>query len=184
MKMFTNFYSYFSATYNLNIEAVRKADFKSPVAVAGLAVDLLILNTIPVIFSLALKEMLKGECDYDLECLAEKLGHEQAGFLFGQMVLLREVGAAVDVATGAKGYGYSGPAGLRFFSDLYKLGQQAGQGEADLATFKAANNVAGALLHYPAGQINTTLEGIMAVEDGRVEGISILPALIAGPPKH
>jgi hypothetical protein len=144
---------------------------------------MMIMNSIPVLFAVALKELLKGECDQDLECLANKLGHEQLSFLFGQMILLREVGTAVDAATCGAGFGYSGPAGLRFFSDMYKLGQQTNQGDADLAAFKAANSVAGALLHYPAGQVNATVEGIMAVEDGRVDGVSILPALIVGPPR-
>jgi hypothetical protein len=182
-KIWTNFYSYFSATYNLNVEAYRRTDFRSPVSVMALAVDAVLLNTVPVLFSLALKELLKGECDYDLECLTKKLGHEQLNFLFGQMILLREAGTAVDVAVGGNAYGYSGPAGLRFFADLYKTGQQVQQGEADMALFKAANATAGAVLHYPASQINRTVEGIIAVEEGRVEGLSILPALVAGPPR-
>ena len=107
---------------------------------------------------------------------ADKLPH-------GQMIILREVAVAGQALIGADTYGYQGPAGLRFFSDLYKLGTQVEQGDADLAAFKAANSVAGALFHYPAGQINSTLDGILAIEDGRVEGVSILPALIAGAPK-
>ena len=182
-KIFTNFYSYFSATYNLNVEAVRRTNFLSPSQVALLATDMIILNTVPVLFSVALKEMLKGGCGDDLECLAGKLGHEQLNFLFGQMVLLREAGVAIDAATGGEGFGYQGPAGLRFFADLYKLGTQTQQGDADIAFFKSANQVAGAILHYPAGQINATAEGIMAIESGKVDGMGILPALIAGPPK-
>jgi hypothetical protein len=182
-KIFTNFYSYFSATYNLNVEAVRRTNFMSPSSVALLATDMVLLNSVPVLFSVALKEVLKGECGDDLECLGKKLGHEQLSFLFGQMVLLREAGTAIDVAAGGQGFGYQGPAGLRFFGDLYKAGQQVNQGDADVAFFKSANNVAGALLHYPAGQINATVEGIMAIEQGKVEGMGILPALVAGPPK-
>jgi hypothetical protein len=182
-KIFTNFYSYFSATYNLNVEAVRRTNFKSPSQVALLATDMVLLNSVPVLFSVALKELLKGECGDDLECLGKKLGHEQLNFLLGQMILLREAGVAIDTAAGGQGFGYQGPAGLRFFSDLYKLGQQTNQGEADMAFFKAANQVSGAILHYPAGQINATMEGIIAIEEGKVEGMGILPALISGPPK-
>jgi predicted GNAT family acetyltransferase len=182
-KIFTNFYSYFSATYNLNVEAVRRTNFKSPSQVAMLATDMLLLNTVPIVFSVALKELLKGGCGDDLECLGEKLASEQLNFLFGQMVLLREAGVAIDVAAGGQGFGYQGPAGLRFFADLYKLGAQTNQGEADIAFFKAANQVAGAILHYPAGQINATMEGIIAIEEGKVEGVNVLTALIAGPPK-
>lgn len=183
LKLFTNFYSYFSATYNLNVEAYRRTNFTSPSEVGLFAVDVLLLNSAPVLFSFALKELLKGSCEDDIECLAEKLGQEQAGFLFGQMIPLREVGAAVTIATGGPSYGYSGPAGLRFFNDVYKLTQQAKQGEADAAFWKAANNVGGALLHYPAGQINATVEGVVAVENGEVKGAAVLPAILVGPPK-
>jgi hypothetical protein len=99
------------------------------------------------------------------------------------MVLLREIGAAIDVAVGGPQYGYSGPAGLRFFADVYKAAVQAQQGDADLPLFKALNSTLGALLHYPAGQVNTTVEGIMAIENGEVEGWGVVPALMFGPPK-
>ena len=182
-KAYTNFYSFFSATYNLNAEAYRRTDFKSPVSVIMLAADAVMLNTVPVLFSLALMEMLKGDCGDDLECLAKKLKAQQLSFLFGQMILLREVGVAVSAATGGSSYGYGGPAGLSFFADLVKTGQQVQQGEVDAALLKSANKAAGAILHYPAAQINRTVEGIIAVEEGRVEGVSILPALVAGPPR-
>ena len=184
-KLFTNFYSYFSATYNLNVETVRRTDFRDPASVGLMAVDLLLLNSVPVLFAVALKNMMKGGCDWgDTECLVEKVAQEQISFLMGQMVVLREVAVAGQAVIGGDAYGYQGPAGLRFFSDLYKLGTQVEQGDADFAAFKAANSVAGALFHYPAGQINSTLDGILAIEDGRVEGVSILPALIAGAPKE
>ncbi len=183
-KLFTNFYSYFSATYNLNVEAVRRTNFRSPAAVGLLMADLTILNVVPVLMTVALKELLKGECEWDMECLAKRLGYEQLSYLFGQMILLRESGTALEAATGGNNYGYSGPSGLRFFADLYKFGQQVGQGDADMALFKKANEVAGALLHYPAGQVNQTLEGILAIENGEVKGTGILPALLAGPPRH
>jgi hypothetical protein len=181
-KLFTNFYSYFSTTYNLNVEAFRRTSFKSPTQVGLFAVDMLLLNTVPVLFSYALREMLKGDCEWDMDCMAKRLGTEQLNYMFGQMILLREAGTAVSAAAG-EGYGYTGPAGLRFFADLYKLGQQAGQGEADMALFKAANQVGGSLLHYPAGQINSTIEGIAAIEQGEVEGINVFTSLVAGPPK-
>lgn len=183
-KLFTNFYSYFSAAYNLNIEAVRRTSFKSPSQVGLLAADMILINILPIVFAVAVKNMFKSECEWDdVECFADKYAQEQISHFMGQNILLREAGAAVSVATGGGGYGYQGPAGLRFFGDLYKAGAQINQGEADMALFKAVNSTAGALLHYPAGQINATVEGIMAVERGDVEGVSILPALLAGPPR-
>lgn len=183
-KLFTNFYSYFSATYNLNVEAVRKTNFLKPSQIGVLAANLILLNIVPVMFSLALKEAVKGECDQDFDCLVEKMGQEQVSYLLGQMIGLREIGSGAAVALGADQYGYQGPAGLRFFSDLYKIGIQTGQGELDMPLFKSINNAAGTVLHYPAGQINATIEGIIAVEEGRVDGVSILPALIFGPPRE
>ena len=183
LKLFTNFYSYFSATYNLNVEAYRRTSFKSPSEIGLFAVDMLLLNTVPVLFSMALKEALKGECDWELDCLAERLGYEQLSFLFGQMILLRDLGTAVEVATGGNNYGYGGPSGLRFFSDMYKFGQQVSQEDADLPLFKVANNVAGTILHYPAGAVNNFVEGAAAIEDGSAEGWAMFPALIAGAPK-
>lgn len=179
-KMFTNFYSYFSATYNLNVEAYRRTNFKEPAEVGAFAVDMLILNTLPVLFSVALKELLKGGCDNDdVACLLKQVGQEQTNYLFGQMILLREAGAAAGALTGDS-FGYTGPAGLRFFSDLYKAGQQVGQGEADFAAWKAVTNTLAVPLHLPMGQVNATLEGIVEMEKGNVEGFGILPALIAG----
>ena len=52
-----------------------------------------------------------------------------------------------------------------------------------MAAFKAINNVMGAVLHYPAGQINSTIQGSIAAMEGDVEGVGILQALLAGPPR-
>lgn len=183
-RLFTNFYSYFSATYNLNIEAVRRTSFKSPSEVGVLAVNMLLLNVVPVIFGLALKEATKGECGDDLDCLAEKLAQEQVSYMLGQVVLLRELSASASAIIGDDNFGYQGPAGLRFFNEVYKTGVQLGQGDFDQPLFKAVNNSLGTVFHYPAGFVNNVADGIVAVEEGRVEGVSILPALIFGPPKE
>jgi hypothetical protein len=183
-KLFTNFYSYFSTLYNLNVENYRTKRFSNPAEFADFVGTFLLLNTMPAIYSVLLREAFREDCGWDdTLCLLNKYKTEQSQMMFGQMILLREVGAGVDVATGGNAYGYSGPAGLRFFADVYKAGQQAEQGEADFALFKSLNNVAGALLHYPAGQINTTTEGLLAINDGTVEGVDAILALIAGPPR-
>ena len=181
-KLFTNFYSYFSAAYNMNIEAFRRTNFKSPSEVGAFAIDMLLLNTVPVVLGLAVKEGLKPSCE-ELDCYAEKLAKEQISHLMGQMILLREMSAGVEGALGMQTYGYQGPAGLRFFSDVQKAGVQLGQGEADAALYKALNNVGGAVLHYPAGQVAATVEGIAAIERGDVGPEGMLQAILAGSPK-
>ena len=89
--------------------------------------------------------------------------------VIGLFVLLREVAPAVQKAAGVSEFNiaYGGPAGLRFFQELDKLGQQIGQGEADRALTKAAINVGGVVFHLPAGQINRTIDGTAAIIEGK-----------------
>lgn len=173
-KLFTNFYSYFNTTYNLNVERYRDTNFKSPAEVGRFAVDMLMLNTVPVVLAVLMKEALVGSGEDDEDKLVKKLAAEQLNYLLGTMVGLREVGAAI---TGFNGY--TGPAGTRFFSEIGKLAKQAEQGELDKALLKSLNNAAGMLFHYPAGQVNRTVEGWMAVQEGKAGP----EALVVGPPK-
>lgn len=181
-KLFTNFYSYFSATYNLNVETIRKGA-KTPSEVLAMASDLFVINIMPVIFSTALHEMLKPECNGDIECLGEKLAEEQISYIMGLTLPTRELGAGVPKLFGLETYEYKGPAGLRPFIDVASLQTQLAQGEADAALYRSLNKVAGAVLHYPAGQVNNTIEGIIAIENGEVEGVGVVQALLAGPPR-
>lgn len=182
-KLLTNFYSYFSATYNLNVEAFKKLNVKSPASVLNFASDMIILNSLPVLFTVALREMMKGECD-DLECIGQKVTEEQVSYLFGQFVLLRELGAGAQVVAGGKAYGYSGPAGLRPLADLYKLSVQAKQGELDEGLRKAILQTTGSLLHLPTGQVNTIIDGFNAIENGEVKGARSVLAPMVGPPRE
>jgi hypothetical protein len=166
-KLFTNFYSFFSTTYNLAVERTKATDIKNPLEVGRLAVDYLLLFIVPATLGALLKAALKGEID-DEEKLAKKIAAENLSYLLGTMVLLREIAPAVQSAAGVNEYnlGYGGPAGLRFFGELYKLGQQVGQGDIDGAFLKALNNTAGVLFHYPAGQVNRTVEGAVSMMEG------------------
>ena len=182
MKLWTNFYSYFSATYQLNVESYRRTKFKDPVSAMKFLGDMVTINILPVIIAVAMRESLKPECGNDLECYAKKLAAEQQDYLFGQMIGLREIGSGVNFWKDYQ-YDYSGPAGIRFFKETQKAVQQIAQGEMDIAAFKAVNNVMGTILHYPAGQINSTVEGVLAIERGEVEGIGVVQAVLAGPPR-
>jgi len=182
-KLFTNFYSYFSATYNINVEAFKNADLKKPDEILAYAGQLLIINTVPALFSVALKEMLKSECDMEPECLSRKLGSEQLSFLLAMTIPTRELASGIPALFGFETYGYKGPAGLRPFADISNLETQVGQGEADRAFWRSLNKVSGAVLHYPAGQIQATVDGIIAVEKGEVKGVKTIGAILTGPPR-
>ena len=175
LKIWTNFYSYFNVTYNQSVESIKRTKFSNPIHLGRFAVDFLLLYTLPATLGTLMKSALKGDDD-DPEKLAEKLIRENLSYMTGMMVGLREAGSAIQ------GYsGYEGPAGTRFFSSIAKLIKQSEQGETDAAFWKALNDVAGILLHYPAGQVRRTAEGLAAL----IEGDTKNPAsLLFGAPKQ
>lgn len=169
LKLFTNFYSFFNVAQNLGAEKT-KQKLRSPKLYPSLALDYLLLYILPAGLSLLMREALVGDLDDDEELL-KKMINEQISYLFGLFIGLREVSAAAQKIAGVEQFkgAYGGPAGLRFFQEIDKLGQQIGQGEVDKALLKSANNVAGVLFHYPSGQINRTADGIVALVDGKTE---------------
>lgn len=172
-KLFTNFYSYFNTTYNLTAESVARTDFRNPASVGRLAVDFLLLYTIPAVLGALIRAALQGDLD-DEDELAERLIREQLGYLLGTMVGLRELGDAVQ------GFqGYRGPPGMRFFAETTALAKQVEQGEADEALLDKLNAAGGILFHYPAGQVERTARGVAAIADGEAGP----QALIVGPPR-
>lgn len=178
LKLFTNFYSFFNTTFNLTRVAYGRTNFYKPGEAGLFLVDMLLLYTVPAVLGTLLKAALQGDTD-DEDELVKKLIADQMNYLLGTMVGLREIGGATAAALGLPS-GYSGPAGVRFFSEVQKLAKQVEQGEADAAFFKALNSSAGILLHYPAGQLNRTAEGVNAYLNGETENPA---ALIVGPPR-
>lgn len=183
MKLFTTFYGYFNAVYNLGVEKTKATNFKDPASVLKLGGDYLMLYTVPVVLGTLIKNALMGtEDDWEPEKLAKTLVNEQLSYLMGQMVGLREVTGAVQTVAGTNPYaaGYSGPAGLRFFDELFNLATQIHQGEGDEALRKSVVNVLGIFFKLPASQINRTIGGIEALIDGETGNPA---AVVAGPPK-
>lgn len=174
-KLFTTFYSYFSAAYNIGVESYRRTKFNDPLSVGVFAADMLLLAIVPSVLATLMRAALTGGAD-DEEELVDRLWRDQLNYLLGTMVGLREFGAAVQGFSG-----YQGPAGTRFFSEVAKLTKQAGQGEADAAFLKALNNTGGILFHYPAGQVNRTVEGFLALQEGETKNPLVL---LVGPPKE
>lgn len=171
LKLFTNFYSYFNVVMNLTTEQTKKRMKQKEYA--GLAGDYLLIMVLPAILSGVLRQALKGQDDED-EYIESVLG-ELIGYPLGMFVGARELsGVATKIAGIDTQFSYSGPAGLRFFSEMDKLGQQIGQGEADKALFKALNNVGGLLFHYPAGQVNRVIDGSIHLLEGKTRNPGVL----------
>jgi hypothetical protein len=164
LKLFTNFYSFFNTTFNLTSEAVGRTDFRKPGQIGLLAVDFLMLYSVPAALGTLMKWALSDKDDEDE--LLRQLIADQLTFLFGTMVGIRELAGAIRVAAGLPG-DYTGPASLRVINEVTQLTKQVGQGEADEAFWKALNQVGGIIFHYPSGQINDTADGIVSMADGR-----------------
>ena len=175
-KLFTVFYGYFSAAYNLGVERAKATNYRSPLEVMHLAGDFLLLYSVPAVLASLLKSVLTPGGGDDEKELARKLIGEQISYLMGLMVGVREITGAVQYATGTKQFdmAYGGPAGLRFFQELDKLGKQIGQGELDRALARSVVNVGGVLLHLPSGQINRTIDGVVAMSEGKTDNPAAL----------
>jgi DNA-directed RNA polymerase subunit K/omega len=170
MKLFTNFYSFFNTTLNLTAESFNRTNFKKPGDVGRMAVDMLLLYTIPAVFGTLVHSAIRGD---DKDKLAEQIIRDQINYMTGTLVGVRELGSAIN------GNDYSGPASLRFYATVSKLVKQVGEGKYTKATWEALNNVAGVLFHYPSGQVQRTAEGVSALVNGDTNNPG---ALISGPP--
>ena len=176
LKLFTNFYSIFNVTYNQNVEATKSTlrdvrqhgmSVESSKSVGLLLVNYMMTTVIPASLGLLMMEQLRG--DEPEEDLASRLLAENLSYLAGQMIGLRELGSAI------KGFsGYNGPAGSRFFNEMSKTIKQMQQGEPDAALFKALNNSGGILFHYPAVQVQRSVEGFLSALDGESPPSAVL----------
>jgi hypothetical protein len=166
-RLLIGFMSFMNTTMNLNYRVL-----KSDQNVGAKAADLVLINVIPVMLTMLLKAALipGGDDEDDLEKLAKKYAAEQASFVLGQMVGVREIGQIGGAFMGEPSGQYSGAVGLRWAADIMKAAKQVGQGEVDLAAFKAAISVAGDFLRLPSAQINRTITGIAAVAEGETDG--------------
>jgi hypothetical protein len=171
LKLFTVFYGYFSASYNLGVERTKATNFRKPLDIMHLGWDYLMLFSVPAVLGMMLKEALQPGEEDDEEELAKKLVGEQISYMMNMMVGLREAVGAAQYMTGTKQFdsAYGGPAGLRFFQELDKLGKQIGQGEIDRAFTRSAVNVLGITAHLPSAQMNRTIDGVIAISEDQTE---------------
>lgn len=173
LKTLTNFYSYFSSTYQLSVESAKGFNReRSTLAALKMGTDFLMLYTFPALFALLLSHGIRGD-DWDEDEFLAELAKEHAGFAMNTIPLVRELAGAID------GRSYRGPIGLSIFTDASTMVGQIAQGDMDEALFRSANRTAGTLLHYPAAQIDRTARGLIAI----AEGDAPPQALLVGPPR-
>ena len=161
-KLFTVFYTFFSATYNL---ALVKGQTETGVR---RALDLLALLAVQPVLEGFLREALKvggdddDDDDWPLKYLAIA-GQSVASFNMGMLVGVRELSGIID------GFGYRGPTGMRKIEDIYKLATQVKQGELDEGLLRALNSVASDWVGYPAVPINRAISGVNALANDETD---------------
>lgn len=175
-KLFTNFYSVFNVTYNLAAERTREAKRapRSPHAVARLASDYLLLFIIPGAIGSIIRDALKGEDEP--EEYAKNAALSTVAYVLGTMVLLRELGSAVQGFTD-----YDGPAGLRSIGSMSTFVKAAYQGKLTEETVRAGSEAVGAIFHLPTAQVRRSVEGAIALIEGRTQNPA---ALLVGAPRE
>jgi len=177
-KLFTVFYSFMNTGLNLGYMSKN-----TPGSKAKFAVDMLLLVTVPALLGEMLKHSLTpGDPDDDTQW-PEWLLTSQLNYLLGLSPATREMTAAAKALTGGHGaqIDYSGPAGLRVFADTAKAGQQVYQGEFDDGFRKAFINVTGDLTGLPSAQVNRTITGAEAINDGKTSNPAALVFGYEGP---
>ncbi|CAB4164965.1 hypothetical protein UFOVP824_14 [uncultured Caudovirales phage] len=165
-RMGTMFYSYMNTVFNQAVVSAYTDESKGK-----MAANMLLLLVAPVVINRMIKDFLTPTGDDDSEDywrnLPARLAMDEASYLLGTMVVMREFGSALD------SYGYSGPAGYRSITDIATFGKESYKAvvnqEFDRGFRKAAVNVLGTQVGIPSVQINRTLDGIEAIMEGKTE---------------
>ncbi|WP_175982549.1 hypothetical protein [Caballeronia zhejiangensis] len=167
-KLFTTFYSALNAQYNLLAKA------KGQGGVARLASAYMIAIALPSLYTAAVANLRGhqgGDDDWQMRMTGDYF-QELLGNTLGMGVGVRELSSILQ------GFDYTGPTPLTPIADLGQFVKQAKQGEIDEGALRAANKVAGDILHYPAGLLDRVAEGYLAWQNGDASAA----AMIVGKP--
>lgn len=170
-KFFTVFYSYMNtvlnSTYASGMTAKGKGDAIMKVAT---------LTVLVPVLTAALKDAMTpdGGDDDELEKILRKYGAEVVASNMGLFVGVREFAGIGKGVVEGKFFGYSGPAGLRLVDTVGRFTQQAYQGDMDKALVKSAIDMGGVFMGLPAAQINRTIEGWIALDEGQTDNPAAL----------
>jgi hypothetical protein len=178
-KLFMTFYSYGNVLFNQTVEAYGRTEpsLKRPGNAAAFIGHLSLLYAFPALGLVVMSRALgRTGGDEDDESFMVEFGKEMLSAALNTMVGVRELGGLLNEGV----RGYAGPAGTRVVQAAYQLGQQIKQGEVDEGLVGAATNVAGIIFRFPATQVQRTVEGFMALQEGRTRNPAVL---LIGPPR-
>jgi len=152
-KVFSTFMTYQLSAHRQFRELIKK---KAP---AGRKiVDATLLAAVPIASAMLVHQISRKK---DKESFARKLAGETFDHAVGMFVFARELSGFVQSGE------YSGPAAVGVLGTLKRLSHQVSEGEITAGALRSANEAAGEILGYPAPQINRTVEGILALWEGK-----------------
>lgn len=184
-KLWTTFYSYSNALLNQNVQLIKRTEFKDPLSVGRLLVDMSVLNTLPLLISMLLKDLLKGD-DGDEDPWYAKLAKEQVNSVFSMFPFVREIPGLLS------GRKYEGPAGTRILPEIQKLTQSISkevqengldptEWDYDRPLVSSMFRTGGMFFNLPAPALQKTFEGAKALWEGTTTNPGVL---IVGPTKE
>lgn len=172
VKLFTVFYEFMNTSLNLQYGTAKT----KPKLEAAMTIFITVAM-VPVLQKMLKDLFVPGDSDdwEDLESAIRTMLKESLGNIIGMIMLGREFSIVLDKALGTGGgLSYKGPAGLRLVSDSSDLVTQATQGDADMALMRSSINVMGDLFGLPSVQINKTIKGMDALEQGKTDNPAAL----------
>lgn len=176
---FMSFYSYGNTLFNSFARAGYQADFHSSASVAKLLGGVSLFYVIPAAGQVMLAHAFgrTGPDDDTPEGWLKDMGRQLLGDAMNTMVFVRELGGLVREGS----RGYAGPAGIRLIELVYKEAGEIEQGKADEGLARATNTLAGVIFRYPSAQLARTVDGWIALQEGRTHNPGVL--LMGPPPK-
>ena len=165
-KLFTVFYAFQNTSVNMGYLSLN-----TPGSKGKFAVDMLLLFAVQSVLVDELKNALTpGDSGYG-DAFVKNAIKSGVTFALGLAPFVRETTPAAMKAFGEGGpmADYRGPAGLRLFGDLSNMAQQAQQREFDAAFRKSFVNLTGDFFGLPAAQINRTITGVEALQEGETK---------------
>ena len=163
-RLFTSFYTFFSAYHNLLVDTYRKAGIIKerhgalPASVYGSVM----FGTYVLIPALAGKLLLDGGPEDDEpEAWMAWAARTTVAYGLAGMVVLRDIGMYID-----QGFDYTGPPSTQGIAAMTRFIQQVRQGEVDKALMKSGVTAGAILTHMPGAQINRFIEAYAKAHDG------------------
>jgi len=181
VRLLTNLMSYMLTTYQLSVQSAAKKDPNLLVKVARISADMVLLWSVPVAATLAIRFAIQaaiggGDDDDEEYWSLENISREQASFMMSPFFGLSQIAGAVKTDP----YTYRGPAGLDMLVQSYKAMDAASHGDTE-QLLRPLNQMVGMAFHLPANQIDKSVRGSIALWNGETD--SPLAIFFGPPPK-